>query len=101
MPYAINGFGSAYYGRNEEWPDGSYITTEWFTIAWIPILPLGSYRVRPANKGKGHFFPPGYSQEYYSVRVPLDKKHVIKVYKTESIYVGISSVLLAFYFFLK
>src|SRR6202035_1076193 len=51
MPYTFNGFGTKYYGQREPGEDGSYVTTLWVTALWIPLLPLGSYRVRPVGKG--------------------------------------------------
>lgn len=41
----INGMGSALIGHSESNDDGSYITTEWFTILWIPIFPVCRYRL--------------------------------------------------------
>jgi hypothetical protein len=41
-----NGSGTGLYGKSGYDPkDGSYISTKWFMIMLIPILPLGSYRV--------------------------------------------------------
>jgi hypothetical protein len=37
--------GSALIGRTEQRDDGSYVTTEWFTILWIPIFPVCRYRL--------------------------------------------------------
>ncbi len=42
---SINGIGSTLYGRADRHDDGSYITTEWFTFCFVPILPICSYRV--------------------------------------------------------
>jgi hypothetical protein len=42
---SINGIGSTLYGKFDPSSDGSYITTEWFTILFIPIFPVCSYRV--------------------------------------------------------
>ena len=33
------------YGQRDYWPDGSYITTEWFVVAWVPIIPPCSKRI--------------------------------------------------------
>ena len=37
--------GPALYGRRDFFPDGSFITTQWFAIAWVPIIPMWSKRV--------------------------------------------------------
>lgn len=45
MTSSINGIGSKLYGKCEIDADGSYITTKWFILAFIPILPMSSMRV--------------------------------------------------------
>jgi|ERR1035437_3994201 hypothetical protein len=45
MPYSFNGIGTRLYGKRDFRPDGSYVTTEWAAILWIPALPLKSMRI--------------------------------------------------------
>ena len=45
MAFVIHGIGTMVYGERDYWPDGSYVTTEWFVIAWLPIIPLYSKRI--------------------------------------------------------
>jgi hypothetical protein len=45
MGLVFHGIGTAVYGERDYWPDGSYVTTEWFVIAWMPIIPLYSKRI--------------------------------------------------------
>lgn len=33
------------YGERDYWPDGSFVTTEWFVVAWVPLIPICSKRV--------------------------------------------------------
>ena len=45
----INGIGLAYYGIkalkfDDEWEE--YDTTKWFCLVWLPIIPIGSFRIR-------------------------------------------------------
>lgn len=47
MAYWVNGVGTIHYGRTDPWPDGSYVTTKWIVALFVPLLPLGSYRVWP------------------------------------------------------
>jgi hypothetical protein len=47
MPASINGFGTDFYGERDYHPDGSYITTEWVTAFYFPIIPLRSCRLIP------------------------------------------------------
>ncbi|MEL7051930.1 MAG: hypothetical protein AAGM45_09095 [Cyanobacteria bacterium J06588_5] len=53
MPFTYKGIGTTYYGKRDVAEDGSYITTEWVVFVYLPILPLRSYRVRPAGSGTG------------------------------------------------
>jgi hypothetical protein len=41
----INGIGSMLIGRSDGRDDGSYCTTEWFVILFLPIFPVCRYRV--------------------------------------------------------
>src|SRR6185369_12137182 len=58
MPYRINGIGTGYYGRkNASARNGrcefckrettltSYDTREWFSVVFIPLIPLTPYRI--------------------------------------------------------
>ena len=51
MAYSINGFGTTYYGQRDFERDGSYVTTKWAIAGTLPLLPLGSIRVKPARRG--------------------------------------------------
>jgi hypothetical protein len=45
MAFTLNGFGTMFYGEGDRHPDGSFITTEWVAAAYVPLIPLRSYRV--------------------------------------------------------
>ena len=45
MPSTFNGIGTSYVGKTDFNADGSYITTEWFTFLYVPLVPLRSRRV--------------------------------------------------------
>jgi hypothetical protein len=77
MPGAINGFGTTYYGCSDIEPDGSYLTTEWVTVFYVPIYPVGSWRVVP-GKQKGGF--PHHQQEFRVRPAPLSKRQVLRIY---------------------
>jgi hypothetical protein len=47
---AHNGIGTRVYGKRDFRTDGSFITTKWITFLWVPLIPLGSMRVRPSEK---------------------------------------------------
>jgi len=75
----FNGIGTMYYGHADPLPDGTYTATEWFVIFWVPIFPIGSYRLLCMDE-KPAIFPPGIKTSYASAPVPLNKKQVIKTY---------------------
>ena len=71
-----------YSGERERAEDGSYITTEWITFVYVPLLPIRSYRVLPVGKGTNILIHR--SQSYQTMRVPLCWAQVRNVYFTIS-----------------
>lgn len=72
MATSINGIGTTFYGQAGFEPDGSFITTKWFIFAYLPIIPMGSLRVRYAGETKG-FLSSGTNYEVimdYSINIP-------------------------------
>jgi hypothetical protein len=63
MPSNVNGFGTKYYGQRDFRADGSYITTNFFCLAFLPIIPLHSVRVIADPKNSAMPF----SKNYYSI----------------------------------
>ena len=47
--FTFNGTGTMLYGKRDKQPDGSYIATKWLVLFYLPVLPLGSYRVWPGT----------------------------------------------------
>jgi hypothetical protein len=48
FPYMlrVNGCGTTLLGKKDISPaDASYTSTRWFTLFWIPLVPLGTYKV--------------------------------------------------------
>jgi hypothetical protein len=78
MPYTLNRVGTKYYGKRDLGEDGSFVTTEWFVMIDIPIIPLGSFRVLPTGSSMNLFFIK--SRDYRVQRVPLNWRQVINVY---------------------
>jgi hypothetical protein len=64
--------------RRERAEDGSYVTTEWITFVYLPILPIRSFRVLPVEEGKNIIVY--LSQDYQTMRVPLCWAQVRNVY---------------------
>jgi hypothetical protein len=50
MPFTFNGFGTRHYGEADHYPNGSFITTQWLTALYLPLIPLRSYRLAPLDK---------------------------------------------------
>lgn len=81
---SIWGTGTMFYGDTDPHPrERSYVTTEWITIFFIPILPLRSYRIWTlAEDTEYSWFPPGITQtmEYEKVRVKFQWRQVMKTF---------------------
>jgi hypothetical protein len=56
LAQSFNGFGTKLYGKRNFEPDGSFITTLWVVILWIPLIPLKSIRVKEAGRGPSTVF---------------------------------------------
>ena len=86
MPSRYNGIGTRFIGARQPASDGSYVTTKFFVVGFFPILPLGSFRVRPTGiKTSGRFSGGGsYSNtEFDAARVGLCWRQVLAVYAVE------------------
>ena len=80
MPRSINGIGTRFYGGSDPRPDHSVITTEWFAVFFIPIIPLRSFRVIRETAGD-RFFLFSYSASYKILeRLPIVWTQVLKTY---------------------
>lgn len=67
------------YGQRDYWPDGSFITTQWIVMAWVPIAPLSSMRLTRSNEGKP--FARRNSEGYYIYEETApNTKQVVSVY---------------------
>jgi hypothetical protein len=54
--HTINGIGTMAYGdRDRDRETGTYVKTVWLTLLFIPVLPLGAYRVADAPNGGWYF----------------------------------------------
>jgi len=78
MPFTLNGFGTKFYGKRDYAADGSYVTTKWITALYVPLVPVGSYRVLPV--GQGTNLGIHRSQNYQVMAVPLCWDQVWNIY---------------------
>jgi len=83
MTSTLNGTGTRFYGEREKEIGGTYITTKWAVVLWVPLLPLSSWRVYPLGAEQVAYIieeSSGTSQALQATRVPLNWKQVIDVY---------------------
>ena len=50
--WSFKGIGEKLYGMRSFHADGSYQTTKWFVLLYLPIYPICSLRVKPHDKGR-------------------------------------------------
>ena len=80
MAYSIWGLGTGFKSDTPLQPDGTFITTKWITFFYVPIIPLGSYRVKYQG-GSSEFHFTGFSStsQYQIIqKIPWDTRRVIK-----------------------
>jgi len=88
---SFTGFGTSIYGKRDFHSDGSYTTTKWATLLWIPALPLvslragkkrdptGTAKLRLTKHYAAHFSC--WTTEYWVYSEdPVNKKQVLFVY---------------------
>lgn len=83
MAFTFHGIGSHFYGKRDFRSDGSYVTTEWVVIFYVPVVPVRSLRVRylgvPARPFLSSFFCPGNDYALVEAR-SLHRKQVMFTY---------------------
>ena len=78
MAFVFHGIGTTVYGERDYWPDGSFVTTEWFVVAWVPIFPIISKRISyTRNSDYATYDRSGYW--VYEI-LPLARTQVLSVY---------------------
>lgn len=66
---SVNGFGTAIYGKRDFEADGSFVTTKWVVVVFIPVWPLKSMRVTKVVKSRWfQWFKHDYRPVSYLVR---------------------------------
>jgi hypothetical protein len=81
-PRLYIGWGTKFYCSSKKNEDGSFLTTQWFTAFYIPLVPIQSYRIL---MGEEHYKWYGYSAtttQYFEVLEckKLENSHLYKVY---------------------
>jgi len=57
MAASIQGIGTAFIGKRDFDPDGSYVTTEWVVFLYLPLVPLRSLRMEKTDRKSKNWFP--------------------------------------------
>lgn len=79
--YTVMGVGKTLYGKREVDADGSYIATKWFIYLFLPIIPLGSYRVwRGETAASVTLISAAAITQYRMVKVPLNRGQILTTY---------------------
>jgi hypothetical protein len=78
MAFTVRGIGAMHYGKRDFRPDGSYVTTLWFVVAYVPIVPIQSKRWR--STGQTKFYGLGTRRTY--VLIEKTKPHLQQVLST-------------------
>jgi len=91
MPTSINGFGTILYGKRSLRTDGSYVTTQWFAVLWLPILPVKSMRIKETGSRQSGLF----SHMEYAIleELPFQLPQILETYLFAGVLLG-SSVFL-------
>ena len=64
MAYTLNGMGTAFYGQRDFQTNGTFITTEWIAIFYLPLIPIRSLRVKYQGQSKHKWYFFGYASDY-------------------------------------
>jgi hypothetical protein len=79
--HTFNGTGTRFYGKSAKSADGSYVATRWVTLFFVPLIPIGSYRVLETGGTRGRRGTVTTTRTtFVSVRVPLARLQVALTY---------------------
>ena len=70
---SINGFGTTFYGECDYQPDGSFVTTYWIILAFLPIIPLYSARIFYSESGL-------FNTQYQYEKLPVNWQQVVRIW---------------------
>jgi hypothetical protein len=82
MAFMFQGIGTTFYGQRDFRADGTYVTTEWVVVFFVPIFPRHSLRVRHLGLNGPRFQSGFASSQRYAVleKTPPSWKQVVYVY---------------------
>jgi hypothetical protein len=87
----FNGFGTTLLDYQER-EDGTWEATRWVVAAMFPIVPLGSYRIKPQRQQNSY----GRMESYFQIlgRAPISPARVLRVYAL--LILGLAPIVLGF-----
>ncbi len=87
----FNGFGTTLLDYRER-EDGSWEATRWVVAAMLPLVPLGTYHIRPRRQENGY----GRMESYFDIlgRAPLSPARVLRVYGLLAL--GLAPIVIGF-----
>ncbi|MFL6256179.1 MAG: hypothetical protein ACJ74T_14305 [Pyrinomonadaceae bacterium] len=87
----FNGFGTTLLDYRER-DDGAWEATRWVVAAMFPIVPLGSYVIKPTRQQNSY----GRMESYFDIlgRTPLSPARVLRVYAL--LLLGLAPIVLGF-----
>lgn len=80
MPITFKGCGTKYYGEADRRPDGSFVTTNWFVLGYVPLIPLGTVRVRRDHENDMNIFIASADGYLLLEELPLSWRQVLHTY---------------------
>ena len=78
MPRMVNGVGTRFYGQCDWRRDGSFQTTEWLVMMYVPVVPFKSLRIQQAGGNSYRVFE----------QLPLSLAQVLRTYAFALIYLA-------------
>jgi len=79
MAYTVRGIGAMQYGRCDFRADGSYVTTLWFVVLYLPIIPMRSLRMRKTGRVKYYGIQPRSEVEVVEKTRP-HRRQILRTY---------------------
>lgn len=55
--YSMNGIGTKYFTYGNQMEDGSILAMKWFTIAWMPVIPIRQDRIKIIEENDTIYIP--------------------------------------------
>ena len=76
--FNIRGVGTKFYGKRILAADGSYKATKFLVFFYLPIIPLGTYHLHPAESGNSIYEL--FSEKFHIEKVALCWGQIVNVY---------------------